>query len=222
MKYYEVEFKITAPADAMQDARDLIAALAGDEGFEAFEETDCGTRGYVQTGAFDGGAIDRLVEDFPMDGVKIAYTIKDAEYRDWNEQWEENGFEPITIGSRCCIHDGRHLPQSHFDITIEINARLAFGTGTHETTRMMVACLLDARLDGKAMLDCGCGTGILAITALKLGAARAWVTTSTNGALTTHATTQRPTTLAGGLLPCRATPMCLTRLTESLTWWLPT
>ncbi len=173
MKYCEVEFKITAPADAMQDARDLIAALAGDQGFEAFEETDCGTRGYVQTGAFDGGAIDRLVEDFPMDGVKIAYTIRDAEYRDWNEQWEENGFEPITIGSRCCIHDGRHLPQSHFDITIEINARLAFGTGTHETTRMMVACLLDARLDGKAMLDCGCGTGILAITALKLGAARA-------------------------------------------------
>ena len=105
MKYYEVEFKITAPADAMQDARDLIAALAGDEGFEAFEETDCGTRGYVQTGAFDGGAIDRLVEDFPMDGVKIAYTIRDAEYKDWNEQWEENGFEPITIGSRCCIHD---------------------------------------------------------------------------------------------------------------------
>ena len=55
--------------------------------------------------------------------------------------------------------------------TIEIDAHLAFGTGTHETTRMICATLLDADLQGKRILDCGCGTGILGICALKLGAA---------------------------------------------------
>lgn len=173
MRYYEVEFDITADDAIMQDARDLVAALAGDSGFEAFEETGHGTKGYVQTELLNLKAIDELIECFPMDGVKITYTVKDAEYRDWNEQWEQNGFEPITIGDRCCIHDGRHLPTKPFGLEIEINARLAFGTGTHETTRMIVTDLLDTELDGKAFLDCGCGTGILAIAALKLGAASA-------------------------------------------------
>jgi ribosomal protein L11 methyltransferase len=55
-------------------------------------------------------------------------------------------------------------------ISIEIDAHLAFGTGTHETTRMLCATLLDMDLQGKRVLDCGCGTGILGICALKLGA----------------------------------------------------
>ena len=56
-------------------------------------------------------------------------------------------------------------------IAIEIDARLAFGTGTHETTRMMCSALMEQPLDGRQVLDCGCGTGILGIVALKLGAA---------------------------------------------------
>ena len=56
---------------------------------------------------------------------------------------------------------------------IEIDAHLAFGTGTHETTRMICGMLLDMQLDGLRVLDCGCGTGILGICALKLGAASA-------------------------------------------------
>lgn len=173
MRYYEVEFSVSPKGDGLQDARDLIAAMAGDAGFEAFEETDGGTKGYVQTTLLDRTALDDLANNFPMPGVKVSYTIKEAEYRDWNEQWEQEGFEPIAIGDRCCIHDGRHLPQSHYDITIGIDAKLAFGTGTHETTRMMVERLLAADMTGKRMLDCGCGTGILAIAALKMGAAMA-------------------------------------------------
>ena len=173
MRYYEVEFSVSPKGDGLQDARDLIAAMAGEAGFEAFEETDGGTKGYVQVALLNRAALDNLKNNFPMPGMTVSYNIKEAEYRDWNEQWEQEGFEPITICDRCCIHDGRHLPQSHYDISIAIDAKLAFGTGTHETTRMMVARLLAANMAGKRMLDCGCGTGILAIAALKMGAAMA-------------------------------------------------
>ncbi len=173
MKYYEIDFKISAPNELMQDACDLLAALTGEAGLETFEETETGVKGYVQQALFDNVALDDALSDFPFEDVKIDYTITEAEDKDWNEQWENEGFEPIVIGSKCVVHDGRHKPQGEYDINIEIDAKLAFGTGTHETTRMVVACLLDMQLEGKTLLDCGCGTGILGIVALKAGASHA-------------------------------------------------
>ena len=77
MRYYEVEFSVSPKGDGLQDARDLIAAMAGDVGFEAFEETDGGTKGYVQTTLLDRTALDDLANNFPMPGVKVSYTIKE-------------------------------------------------------------------------------------------------------------------------------------------------
>lgn len=173
MKYYEIDFKISAPNELMQDACDLLAALTGEAGLETFEETETGVKGYVQQTLFDNVALDDALADFPFEDVKINYSITEAEDKDWNEQWENEGFEPIAIGSKCVVHDGRHLPQGEYDISVEIDAKLAFGTGTHETTRMVVASLLDLQLEGKTLLDCGCGTGILGIVALKAGACHA-------------------------------------------------
>ena len=176
MKYFEVKFSIQSPTDMMQDARDIVASLAGEAGFETFEETTEGTTGYVQQTLFDRTLLDQLLAGFPLPHTTIDYTVNEAEDRDWNEEWENEGFEPIVVEKRCVIHDGRHLgtvSTSDFDISIEIDAKLAFGTGTHETTRMMVASLLTEDLTGKQILDCGTGTGILAIAALKQGAAHA-------------------------------------------------
>ena len=171
MKYYEVEFSIDPYCE---DASDLLAALAGEAGFESFEETASGLKGYVQQGDYDDERLKEAITNFPFVGTTIAYELREAEYKDWNEEWEQAGFEPITIGDKVLIHDGRHTPsegESHFDIEIEIDARQAFGTGTHETTRLMVRRLLDEQLSGKRLLDCGTGTGILSVAALKLGAA---------------------------------------------------
>ena len=154
MKYFEVAFNITTPQEHLQDARDLLAALAAEAGFETFEDTPEGIMGYVQQGLFDESALQQVIKDFPLNGTTIEYSLREAEDKDWNEQWEQEGFEPI-----------------HFQHVIEIDAHLAFGTGTHETTRMMVSTLLDLDLTDKRVLDCGCGTGILAIAAMKLGAA---------------------------------------------------
>lgn len=170
MKYYEVTFSISAPEDTMQDAKDLLAAEAGEAGFETFEDLPGGMRGYIQQQLLDTAAIDSLIDNFAFGCAQISYSIAEAEDKDWNEPWENEGFEPIIVGERCAIHDGRHLPEQPYDITVEIDARMAFGTGTHETTRMVAGTLLGMDMAGKSLLDCGCGTGILGIVALKAGA----------------------------------------------------
>ena len=176
MKYYEVIFTIEAPEELMQDARDILSALSGEAGFETFEDTPEGVKGYVQQALFDESLLHQLIGEFPLPSCNISFNVDEAEDKDWNEQWEQEGFEPIVVDDRLVIHDGRHKPQTsnnQAQISIEIDAHLAFGTGTHETTRMMVSQLLNADLKSCRILDCGTGTGILAITALKLGAGNA-------------------------------------------------
>lgn len=186
MKYYEVEFTLS-PISA--DACDLLAALAGEAGFETFEETKTGLKGYVQQSLFNEDTLKTALDDFPFESITITYDIREAEDKDWNEQWENEGFEPIIVKNKevnsekfIVIHDGRHLPDpslftSHCSLltSIEIDAKLAFGTGTHETTRMVCSTLLEhmGTVCSPRVLDCGTGTGILSICALKLGAASA-------------------------------------------------
>ncbi len=173
MKYYKVSFDISAPAVQMQDVCDLLSAFAGEIGFESFEETDSGLCGYIQQSLFDNARLDSMLEDFPISDIEINYSVCEMEDRDWNEVWEHEGFEPIVIGRELTIHDGRHLPSVGTPIMIEIDAKMAFGTGNHETTRMVVAALSDMDMCDKTLLDCGCGTGILGIAALKMGARQA-------------------------------------------------
>lgn len=168
MKYFEVDFQLSPLS---QDACDILAALTADAGFETFEETQHGIRGYVQQPLLDRQALEDIVNNFPIMGTNIIYTISETEDKDWNEQWEQEGFEPIIVGNnRLAIHDGRHLPSQPADISVEIDARLAFGTGTHETTQMICEWMLDMPMKDLRVMDAGCGTGILGIVALKLKA----------------------------------------------------
>ena len=174
MKYYEVKFTLS-PYNS--DVADVLASMAGEVGFESFEDTDDGMKGYVQQQLFDRGQLDDMLQAFPLPTTTITYTIAEAEDRNWNEQWEQEGFDPIFVDDRLVIHDGRHLPSSDFPgMKVEIDAHMAFGTGTHETTRMVCSTLLDLFAKSSStpytprVLDCGCGTGILGIVTMLLGA----------------------------------------------------
>ena len=179
MKYYVADFKIAdtagQPCDeaTKQLSRELLSALSVAAGFESFEDTDHGLKGYVPTAAFDEAALREALADLPLENVNVSYTISEADDQDWNAAWEEEGFEPIVVDGGCIIHDTRHSPlelPTPAAIDVTIDARQAFGTGTHETTRMIVSRLLHTDLAGKRVLDCGCGTGILSIVASKRGA----------------------------------------------------
>ena len=189
MKFFEVKFTLSPYST---DASDVLSAMAGEAGFESFEETPDGLLGYIQQSLFSEETLQEVLADFPFEGVTITYDLREAEDRDWNEQWEQEGFEPIVIWRELegeglkenttkgiVIHDGRHIPETDGEISIEIDAKLAFGTGTHETTRMICSALLSylspltSHLSPLRTLDCGTGTGILSICALKLGAQEA-------------------------------------------------
>lgn len=174
MKYLVAKFKIATSEDLLQVCKDLLADSAAEAGFESFEETQEGLEAYVQKELFDKDALDASIADFPIEGTDISYTIEDAEDKDWNEEWEEQGFDPICVDDQVLIYDAKH-PELHpttspDHIEIDIEAKLAFGTGNHETTRMIVSTLLNMNLYKMRVLDCGCGTGILGLVASKLGA----------------------------------------------------
>ena len=167
MKYFEVTFT-TSPCN--ETVNDVVSALAGEIGFESFVEWENGVQAYIQQSLFDEEALKSMVADFPLPDTTVEYTVVEAEDKDWNEEWEKNFFQPIVIGDRCCIHSTFHkdTPQTEYEILI--NPQMAFGTGHHETTSSIISELLEADLQGKSVLDMGCGTSILAILASMRGA----------------------------------------------------
>lgn len=167
MKYFEVTFT-TQPCN--ETTNDVVSALAGEIGFESFVEWENGMQAYIQQNLFDEEALKEMVNEFPLPDTHITYTIQEAEDKDWNEEWEKNFFQPIVIGDRCCIHSTFHKDTPKTEYEILINPQMAFGTGHHETTSSIICELLDADLNGKNVLDMGCGTSILAILASMRGA----------------------------------------------------
>ena len=173
MRYYEVKFNINPDTPV---ARDIVAALAGEAGFESFDDSGNALCGYVKTDDFDRAVLDKSLSEFPVEGVSVTYSLAETSDEDWNATWEDNGFEPIIIADKCVIYNAKDADRINADpsmpsLRIAIDAKQAFGTGTHETTQMMVENLMATDIKGKSVLDCGCGTGILGIAAKKLGAA---------------------------------------------------
>lgn len=167
MNYIEVTFTVSP---CTETAKDLLAGLCGEIGYESFIDCEGGLQAYIQTPLFDESVLSRQISDFPMEDVSIRYAIDSPEDKDWNEEWEKNFFQPIVIGERCVIHSTFHKDYPKADYDIVINPQMAFGTGHHETTSSIIGELLDADLKGKSVLDMGCGTSILAILASMRGA----------------------------------------------------
>ncbi len=164
--YIEVRFDLTP---SCEDATDLLAGLLADAGFESFVPDDNGLTAYVKKELYDAAAVGAAVAEFPFD-CRIDFRDTLVEGRDWNAEWEKNYFKPIVVGDRCVIHSSFHtdIPRAEYDIVID--PKMAFGTGHHSTTSLIIRQLLDADLEGRSVIDMGTGTGILAILAAMRGA----------------------------------------------------
>ncbi len=165
--YTKVSFKVTPNEEV---ATDILAALLAEVGFESFVPTEEGVEAYVPQALYDADAISSVVETFPLEGFGITYGSEFIEGEDWNAEWEKNYFQPIVLGDECVIHSTFHkdIPAARYDILID--PKMAFGTGYHQTTCHMLRAILASDMNGKSVLDMGCGTALLAILARKHGA----------------------------------------------------
>jgi ribosomal protein L11 methyltransferase len=166
MNYYELLFTTITTEDYQQDL--LINAL-GEIGFDTFEELDLGFKAYIPETDFNAELTEQALLPY-RDMFTFSYEVTLIPQKNWNEVWESN-FEPIAIGDEVFVRATFHEPRPEFKYEIVIDPKLAFGTGHHQTTAMMLQLILENDFAGKKVLDMGCGTGILAIMAAKLGAA---------------------------------------------------
>ena len=165
MDYYELLFTTHPTEDYQQDL--LIDALA-DIGFDTFEEIESGFKAYIPEGDFNKESLEENLAPY-HEMFSFSYQLNVIQQKNWNEIWESN-FEPIQIRDKVYVRATFHQPKPEFPLEIVIDPKMAFGTGHHETTSMMMDLMLDADFSEKKVLDMGCGTGILAILASKLGA----------------------------------------------------
>jgi len=164
MNYYELVFTTLPTEDYQQDL--LIDAL-GEIGFDTFEELDLGFKAYIPAKRLNKNELDSVLGHY-REMFSFSYEITVIPPKNWNEVWQSN-FEPITVGDKILVRATFHPPKSEYPYEIIIDPKMAFGTGHHQTTAMMLEWMLETDFAGKKVLDMGCGTGILAIMAAKLG-----------------------------------------------------
>lgn len=165
MRYSAVAFTSSDMQDWQQDL--LIDELA-DIGFDTFEDSEHGFVGYIPTANVDLQALETVLL-YHSTGFDVTYRVQDLEDENWNKLWESN-FNPIVIDDQCYVRATFHEDKPAYPYQIVIDPKMSFGTGHHQTTSMMLSYLLEYEVEGKDVLDMGCGTGILAILASMRGA----------------------------------------------------
>lgn len=164
--YTEVRIDMSPCNETMTD---VMAALLCEHGYESFVPDESGMTAYIKLEDFDKKVLDEVTAELPFD-TSVTVKCETVEGRDWNQEWEKNYFKPITVDGKCVIHSSFHtdIPSMPYDIVID--PKMAFGTGHHQTTTLIIRRLLELPLEGHSVIDMGTGTGILAILAAMRGA----------------------------------------------------
>ena len=161
--YIGYDFKVKP----LQPATEILIAELGYAGFESFVENETGVTAYIQKEEWSA----LILEDIHVlqsDEFEISYEYNEIEQTNWNQEWEKN-FSPIIVDDLVTVRAPFHdKPSTKYDLIIE--PKMSFGTGHHETTHMMIQHIIKNDFKNKSVLDMGCGTGVLAILAEKVGA----------------------------------------------------
>lgn len=165
MDYIELDVKI----NPRQPGSDLLITELAELGFESFVETEDGFLAYIPGKDFSETFLSPI-QNVKQDLGEVSWSKKIIPSQNWNAEWESS-YQPIQISNKLVIRAPFHEPVKDVEIDLEIQPQQSFGTGHHPTTRLMAEKLLTMPLDGRYILDMGCGTGVLAILAAKRGAA---------------------------------------------------
>jgi len=153
--YLEVSLQIP------EKEHDLVIAMMSNLNYDSFNQLDNELLAYIQADLFSEEELQNFLKDFFTD-QQVIYTVKELENINWNQKWEEN-FDPVEVDDRLIVKASFHTITKQYPYTIEINPKMSFGTGHHETTRLVSRMLLDIGAKNKTVFDAGTGTGILAI-----------------------------------------------------------
>ena len=167
--YIEV---IIATEPVSEEFAELVMAEIESLGFESFVYEDDVLKAYIPVDSFDERRLRVILGGFDNSTeFSYSYIVNHIGYQNWNALWESS-FDPVIIGNKCVIKASFHkdLPRARYNITID--PKMAFGTGHHNTTALMVESMFALDIKGRDVLDIGTGTGILAILAAKMGASK--------------------------------------------------
>lgn len=166
MNYWEFDFTVTPKAPWS----DILVAQLAEIGFDSFVDSDYGVKAYIQELTFDAAEFEVIMQMHQdLEEVKISYEQHFIPMQNWNATWESS-FDPVYVGEDLAIIAPFHQDIKRTKLRITIEPKMSFGTGHHQTTRLMSRALLDLEKVPSRVLDMGSGTGVLAILAEKLGA----------------------------------------------------
>lgn len=164
MEYICVKFHLSGKTGVS----DIIVALLSDTDFEMFEENENELKAFIPLVKFNEQQILSLLSETDI-LIDIAYTTELIKHQNWNAVWESN-YEPILVNDKVYIRAPFHSANKNIEYELLIQPKMSFGTGHHDTTKLMIEYLLSLSLKDKQVLDMGTGTGVLAILAEKMGA----------------------------------------------------
>jgi len=161
MNYLAYNFTVNPP----QPGTEILMALISDYNFDTFDINDAGFTAYIK----EEDSADVDFKELTFDDFAYSYTIEKIAQTNWNNEWEKN-FEPVVIDNLVCIRAPFHQKNEKVKNEIIIMPKMSFGTGHHQTTRLVCKYMFELDFKNKRVLDMGCGTGVLAILAHQLGA----------------------------------------------------
>lgn len=156
------------------EAQELAIAALLEIGFERFLQDDELLKAYIGAAHWSTARLQEVAEALRAHGLaRVTVEERVIEPRDWNELWERS-VQPFAVGGFLIKPSWASVPAAHSDkVVLEIDPKMSFGTGHHESTALMLRILPELVKSGDRVLDAGTGTGILAIAAIKLGASSA-------------------------------------------------
>jgi len=168
MEYIEVCIEIVP---FKEDYAEQIIAEIEELGFESFSIEDPYLKAYIPKEQFSAANLKTMLSTFTFSEFKFSFTTDLIREQNWNALWESD-FEPVVVGGKCTVKAPYHKNLPHTKYQIIINPKMAFGTAHHNTTYLMMEALLEegSNMKGLQVMDMGCGTGILSILSVKMGA----------------------------------------------------